>query len=61
MVIGNHPDISVEQARKKAQELKGLVASGKDPHQEKIRVRKENQTFGELFEEYLNRYCFKRY
>lgn len=59
MIIGAFPDISIEQARKKAQELKGLVASGKDPAEEKRRSKQDNLTFGALFEEYLERYSKK--
>ena len=59
MTIGEYPAISIEQARKKAQELKGLVASGKDPYEEKRRAKAMDKTFGELFEEYMDRYSKK--
>src|SRR5262249_51196819 len=52
MVIGNYPDLTIEQARRKAQELKGLVASGKDPHEEKRKAKLRDKTFGEFFDEY---------
>lgn len=59
MYIGRYPDISIEQARKKAQELKGLVASGKDPHREKMRARMQDMTMEQLFNEYIERHAKK--
>lgn len=59
MTIGEYPDITIEQARKKAQELKGLVASGKDPYEEKRRAKAMNKTFEELYHEYMERYAKK--
>ncbi len=53
--IGSFPDISIEQARKKALEIKAKVADGQNPNLEKHKMRAEI-TFGELFNEYLNKY-----
>lgn len=57
--IGKYPDISIPQARRKAQELKGIVASGKNPIVENNRSKVEKQTFEELFEMYMERYSKK--
>jgi len=59
MYIGPYPELSLEQARKKSQELRGLVASGKDPHKEKIRARMQDMTFEQLFHDYLERHAKK--
>lgn len=55
IILGSFPDVTVEQARKKALSAKAKVADGKHPHLEKRRLREET-TFGELFHEYLERY-----
>lgn len=57
--IGNYPDITIEQARKKSLEIVGLVASGKNPIVEKKRLKSEQQTFHELFEMYMERFSKK--
>lgn len=57
--IGSFPAITVEQARRTAQQFKGLVASGRDPISDKRANLKNNQTFGELYEEYMTRYSRK--
>ena len=59
VVIGRYPDISIEQARKKALEIKSQVALGKDPSADKKRLRKEI-TFEEMFNEYMERYSKKQ-
>jgi len=59
VVIGRFPDISIEQARKKALEVKAQVALGKDPTEDKKRLRAEI-TFGEMFREYMERYSKKQ-
>lgn len=51
--LGAFPDISIEKARKEAQKSKGLIAEGKDPHEEKQRKRTEG-SFAKFFnEQYL--------
>ncbi|MCF2491128.1 site-specific integrase [Dyadobacter sp. CY347] len=57
--IGQYPDISIENARRKTAELKGLIATGKDPHEEKQVEKRNSQTFGNLFDEYMTRYSKK--
>jgi site-specific recombinase XerD len=59
LFIGNYPDLSIEQARNKAAELRGLVATGKNPHEERQIQKRNHQTFGELYEEYMTRYSKK--
>lgn len=59
IVIGRFPDISIEQARQKAMEIKSQVALGKDPSEDKKRLRAEI-TFGEMFQEYMERYSKKQ-
>lgn len=53
--LGKFPDMSVENARKAAQRFKGMIAEGLNPSEEKRRVRDE-YTFKELFNEYMERY-----
>lgn len=59
MTIGSAKDISVEQARKEAQKLKGQVALGEDPIATKKKEIADRRTFGEHFHEYLERYSKK--
>jgi len=54
-VIGRFPEMAVEQARKRACIIKGEISAGVDPNEKKRRLRQES-TFGELFEEYMERY-----
>ncbi len=56
MTIGHFPDVTVDQARKKAQELIGVIATGTDP-QEARRASKGELTFGGLYQEYLTRHA----
>ena len=58
VVIGRFPEISIENARKKALEIKAKVALGRDPTEDKKRLRSEI-TFGEMFAEYMERYSKK--
>lgn len=57
--IGHFPDLSVENARKIALELKGEIAKGIDPHSRKQTLKQEI-TFGDFFTEYMEKYS-KRY
>lgn len=50
--IGPYPDLSIEQARKKAQEYNGTIALGEDPHETR-RQAKAELTFGQVFAKYL--------
>ncbi len=53
--IGVFPDLSIIDARAKASELKGEIAKGYNPVEEKARFSKE-LTFKELYDKYLNEY-----
>src|ERR1700741_699534 len=57
--IGTFPDITIENARKMASVLKGQIAQGFNPQDEKRSIRAE-KTFGEFFQLYLNNYSKKR-
>lgn len=54
--IGPYPDLSIEQARKKAEEFNGLVAQGEDPKQ----PARKNLTFGDLFTWYLEHHAMPK-
>jgi integrase len=41
IIIGNFPDFSVENARKQAKIIKGQIASGANPNEEKSKLRSE--------------------
>lgn len=56
--IGRYPDVSVEQARKKAIELKSIIALGGDP-EEKKRSLKNELTFRELYQKYYDGHAVK--
>lgn len=47
------PEFTVEKARKKAEELAGEIASGKDPDEERRRTEAENVTLGDAVKAYL--------
>ncbi|MFP3120188.1 tyrosine-type recombinase/integrase [Rickettsia sp. R2] len=53
--IGVFPDLSIHDARAKASELKGEIAKGYNPVEEKAKLSKE-LTFKELYDKYLNEY-----
>jgi integrase len=56
MTIGPFVDLSIEQARKKAEELNGHIAEGKNPAATMRQVRDE-MTLGELFEMFIEQYA----
>lgn len=56
VILGKFPDLSVENARKMAQKIKGEIAQGINP-QEKKRALRDDLTFEELFYIYLERYA----
>ncbi len=59
IILGRFPEMSVEQARKKALEAKAAIALGKDPTEEKRRLR-HDIAFRDMFEEFLSRYAKHR-
>ena len=58
IVLGRYPDLTLENARKLATQRKGEIAVGKNPQAEKRAVRDE-MTFEELFELYMERFSRK--
>ena len=57
--IGRFPEVTIEQARKRARVLKGEIAAGQDPTAKNKQLRQE-LTFGQLFELYMERYSRPR-
>jgi len=56
VIIGQYPTYSIEQARKKANVLLGIIADRKDPLEEGQKEKQDNLTFGEHFKAYMERY-----
>ncbi len=56
VTIGPYPDISIENARGKASEINSQIAQGRNPNQEKNKLRGE-LIFKELFTKYLERHA----
>ena len=56
ITLGKFDDMSVEQARTEASKINAAIAVGKSTAQVK-RAHREERTFGELFEEYLERHA----
>ena len=56
--LGNFPELSIENARKKALAAKADIARGIDPNEEKKKLRKEI-TFEVMFCEFMERYSKK--
>jgi len=53
--VGKYPDMSVESARKKAQELLGSIARGERPTVKA--QQKAGMSLGDLFAHYIDEYC----
>jgi integrase len=53
--IGKYTQMTIEEARIKAQKVISELISGKNPNEEKKKVRAET-TFGEMFAAYMERY-----
>jgi integrase len=56
VTIGTWPEITVEQARKKARDAKGELAEGRNPNEERRAVREE-MTFSALFLLWVDRFA----
>lgn len=56
ITLGRYPDLTIEQARGKAQAINAAIAHGENPADKKRAARKE-MTFGALFAEYLERHA----
>lgn len=59
VIIGQYPDITIEQARAKAVTIRAQVAQGQDPIADKRRLR-DDISFFEMFTEYMERYSKKQ-
>lgn len=56
IALGLHPDLSIEQARGRAQELNASIAHGENPA-DRRRIARAEMTLGELFTLYLEKYA----
>lgn len=56
VTLGKYPDLSIENARKKAHEVSAQIAAGINPNEEKSKLNQEI-TFGNLFKEFIQRYA----
>lgn len=56
VTIGTYPELTVEQARKKAREIKVDLANGENPN-DKLKQQRQEMTFAGLFEIYLERHA----
>ena len=56
VTIGTFPDLTVEQARKRALEIKVELAHGENPN-DTTRAQRKEMTFSDLFTEYLERHA----
>jgi len=59
VTLGKYPDLSIENARKKAHEVNAKIADGINPNEEKGKLSQEI-TFGVLFKEFIERYAKKQ-
>ena len=57
--IGVWPDLSIEQVRKAAEKLNADFAAGEDPAESR-RQRRQEMTFAELFDQYMERHAKQR-
>lgn len=55
--IGPYPDLSIEQARRKADEINGQIAVGEDPIELRREKRQASATFAEVFALYVERHA----
>ena len=55
IIIGPYPDLTISQARDKARVLKGNIANGSNPAEEKRKLNKD-MTINEFFDYYIQKY-----
>ncbi|MCT4552570.1 MAG: site-specific integrase [Alphaproteobacteria bacterium] len=55
IIIGNFPDLSVQNARDEFIKIRSMIAKGMNPNDIK-RASREEYTLGQFFEEYMRRY-----
>jgi|KBSMisStaDraftv2_1062788.scaffolds.fasta_scaffold38063_1 integrase len=56
ITIGPYVDMSIDKARRRAEEMNGKIADGKNPAADRRRLNAES-TLGDLFEKFLNEYA----
>jgi integrase len=56
ITLGRYPDLSIEQARRKADEVNGAIAKGDNPNDTR-RAERQELTLSQLFNEYVERYA----
>lgn len=56
VTLGRFPDLSIEQARRKAETINAAIAQGENPN-DRRRADRAEMTFGTLCKEYLERYA----
>ncbi len=56
VTLGKFPDLSIENARKMAEEVNSKIAQGKNPNEQKRNIQQEI-TLGKLFDKYMNEYA----
>ena len=54
VTLGRFPDVSVENARRRAEELTGIMAKGDSPAKD-LRIKRQEMTLSDLFDEYMTR------
>lgn len=59
LIIGPYPDLTISQAREKARILKGTIANGINPAEEKRKLRRD-MTVAEFFDYYITNYSTKK-
>jgi Arm domain-containing DNA-binding protein/integrase-like protein len=59
VTLGRYPQLTIENARKEAQKILAEMNVGKNPNEEKKKLRAET-TFGEMFSMYMERYSKQR-
>ena len=59
LIIGPYPDLTISQAREKARVLKGTIANGVNPAEEKRKLRRD-MTVAEFFDYYITNYSTKK-
>jgi len=55
ITLGKYPEMTVEHARKEAQKVIAELMSGKNPNEEKKKIKNET-TFGEMYKLFMERY-----
>ena len=56
VTLGKFPDLSIENARKMAEEVNSKIAQGKNPNEQKRNIQQEI-SLGNIFDKYMNEYA----